>query len=188
MCHTWHGSFLNWLTMRRTDIMNKLLTGSIDVGGGGSATGYGSCGNDNTLYQEILERRRALLGNRSVRQGRPFMPYSTIRAIARVTNIQILNSIITLGQQRPISWGTNRSLAIRPSWRTGLFAEPCQSADRAGFLQRKWRRQEHPHRSQIGLGIQRLEQTEDAFAIQSCEGPTVGGCPLYGLRLFRRRC
>jgi len=49
----WDGSFLNWLTMRRTDIMNKLLTGSIDVGGGGSATGYGSCGNDNTLYKKF---------------------------------------------------------------------------------------------------------------------------------------
>ena len=49
----WHGSFLNWLTMRRTDVMNKLLTGSIDVGGGGSATGYGSCGNDNTLFKKF---------------------------------------------------------------------------------------------------------------------------------------
>jgi type IV pilus assembly protein PilY1 len=49
----WNGSFLNWLTMRRTDVMNKLLTGSIDVGGGGSATGYGSCGNDNTLFKKF---------------------------------------------------------------------------------------------------------------------------------------
>jgi len=49
----WHGSFLNWLTMRRTDIMNKVLTGNIDVGGGGFATGYGSCGNDNTLFKKF---------------------------------------------------------------------------------------------------------------------------------------
>ncbi len=58
----WDGSFLNWLTTRRTDVMNKVLTGNIDVGGGGSATGYGSCGNDNTLFKKFLNNDASYTG------------------------------------------------------------------------------------------------------------------------------
>ena len=50
---SWHGSFLNWLTMRRIDVVNKLLTGGIDVGS--NSTGYQSCGNDNTLFKKYLD-------------------------------------------------------------------------------------------------------------------------------------
>ena len=49
----WHGSFLNWLTMRRIDVVNKLLTGGIDVGS--NSTGYQSCGNDNTRYKKYVD-------------------------------------------------------------------------------------------------------------------------------------
>src|SRR5512135_1952992 len=50
---SWHGSFLNWLTMRRIDVVNKLLTGGIDVGS--NSSGYQSCGNDNTLYKKYVD-------------------------------------------------------------------------------------------------------------------------------------
>ena len=49
----WHGSFLNWLTMRRFDVVNKLLTGAVDVGQ--YSTGYRSCGNDNTLFKKFVD-------------------------------------------------------------------------------------------------------------------------------------
>jgi type IV pilus assembly protein PilY1 len=49
----WHGSFLNWLTMRRIDVVNKLLTGGMDVGS--NSTGYQSCGNDNTRYKKYVD-------------------------------------------------------------------------------------------------------------------------------------
>jgi len=49
----WHGSFLNWLTMRRIDVVNKLLTGGIDVGS--NSSGYQSCGNDNTLFKKYVD-------------------------------------------------------------------------------------------------------------------------------------
>ena len=45
----WNGSFLNWLTMRRFDVMNKLLTGAVDLGQ--KSQGYRSCGYDNTLFK-----------------------------------------------------------------------------------------------------------------------------------------
>ena len=50
---SWHGSFLNWLTMRRIDVVNKLLTGGIDVGS--NSSGYQSCGNDNTRYKKYVD-------------------------------------------------------------------------------------------------------------------------------------
>jgi len=50
---SWHGSFLNWLTMRRIDVVNKLLTGGMDVGS--NSSGYQSCGNDNTLFKKYVD-------------------------------------------------------------------------------------------------------------------------------------
>lgn len=49
----WHGSFLNWLTMRRIDVVNKLLSGGLDVGS--NSSGYQSCGNDNTLFKKYVD-------------------------------------------------------------------------------------------------------------------------------------
>ena len=48
----WHGSFLNWLTMRRVDVMKKLLTGASSPGG---AIGYQSCSSDNTLWKKFTD-------------------------------------------------------------------------------------------------------------------------------------
>ncbi|HEY5997306.1 MAG TPA: hypothetical protein VIU29_09800, partial [Candidatus Deferrimicrobiaceae bacterium] len=46
--NSFDGNFLNWLTMRRIDVMKKVLTG-------GTGDAYESCGKDNTAYKKWVD-------------------------------------------------------------------------------------------------------------------------------------
>jgi len=47
----WDGNFLNWLTMRRIDVMKKVLTG-------GNGTGSQACGSVTEQYKEFTDNGR----------------------------------------------------------------------------------------------------------------------------------